>query len=560
LARRTFLLFLPLVALAMTEPADARLPGTPRPVLHEPIPPDAREDLALHVSLEGDLPAAIQTPSGLVSAPDPRHLPSASDAAYGAGDHDAFTPDRNTQRPEVGGYDEPFTPSTAPFKRLEAFDAVRSNYELYVRDPRLTPVTTSVPPALEDEAFYADLVVDVAPDRNVRIPSVGPGARIVRGRLGVGGDDVAFRVLHDGADNWFLQTPAVHGALRARLVLELAIARAAFGGQIADRGWGDLPLVVPLPDNVARDAAEARAAMGVSRQQRPREAIAKLVQYFRAFADSDDPPRGRGNVYLDLALSKKGVCRHRAFAFLVTAQSLGVPTRMVLNEAHAWVEVHDGVLWRRIDLGGAGHMANPASNDLPERAVYRPPPDAFSWPQNAERGEDMVADARARASALGSGGGPSSAGGAGEGDDSSSSSSPTFFPAAPPTGSAASGSGLLSPESSARDDRPPSVVTLVVDGANVHRGVPLHVRGEVRADGDPCAHVAVEVWLREADRADASKRPLRQLLLGMVATGDDGRFADGIVVPGGTALGDYDVVARTAGDPRCGRGASGLGP
>ena len=81
-------------------------------------------------------------------------------------------------------------------------------------------------------------------------------------------------------------------------------------------------------------------------------------------------------------------------AFLVTAQSLGIPTRMVLNEAHAWVEVHDGVLWRRIDLGGAGHMA-PASNAIPERAAYRPPPDSFSWPQNAQRGDDMVAEARA---------------------------------------------------------------------------------------------------------------------------------------------------------------------
>ena len=69
-------------------------------------------------------------------------------------------------------------------------------------------------------------------------------------------------------------------------------------------------------------------------------------------ASSNEPPTGHDDVYLDLALSQRGVCRHRAFAFLVTALHLGIPTRMVVNEAHAWVEVSDGTLWHRIDLGG----------------------------------------------------------------------------------------------------------------------------------------------------------------------------------------------------------------
>lgn len=553
---RRALLWVPIVALAVTGPAAA---GAPSPVLHEPIPADPREDLAMHVALDGDLPAAIQTPSGLVSAPDPRAPTSPSDAAYGANaDRSTFQPDRDTKRPEVTGYDEPFTPSTAPFKRLEAYDAVREDYQLYVRDPRLVALPPSTPPGADDEAFYADLVVDVGPGRSVRIPTVGAGARIVRGRLGVGADDVAFKVLRDGAENWYLQATGARGPVRARLVMELAIARAAFGGQMGDPSWNELLFVPPLPDNVARDAAEVRAAVGVSRAQRPREVISRMVQYFRGFADSDDPPRGKGSVYLDLALSKKGVCRHRAFAFLVTAQSLGVPTRLVLNEAHAWVEVHDGVLWRRIDLGGAGHMANPASSALPERAVYRPPPDVFSWPQNAERGDDMVADARARAAAAngvppGAGGG-SGAAASPTGGPASTSSSPAA------AGDAGGGGGNGSSASAAEhDDRPPSVLTLAVDDADAHRGLPLRVQGTVRADGEPCAHVAVEVWLRqrpieETPRAQALG--VRQVLLGTLATRDDGSFAGGIVVPGTTPLGDYDVVARTRGDGRCGSGAS----
>jgi transglutaminase-like putative cysteine protease len=378
----------------------------------------------------------------------------------------------------------------------------------------------------------------------VRIPSVGPGARIVRARLGLGADDLGFRVFRDGADNWFLQPssqsqPGVRAAsMRARLVMEIAVPRAAFGGPVGDPSWGDLLVVPPLPDNVAREAAVVSAALRVSRAMRPRAAVAKLVQYFRGFADSDDPPEGRGSVYLDLALSKKGVCRHRAFAFLVTAQSLGIPTRVVMNEAHAWVEVHDGALWRRIDLGGAGRMTSPAPSA--DRAPYAPLPDLFAWPRGAVRGDDMIAEARARGGGSPSG---SPAGGA-AGAASSSATAKAATPTAPT--SINSSSGLA-----AADDRPSTTVSLSVMASDAHRGQPLPVRGTVRADGDPCPHVAVEVLLR-----DPTTR--KTVLLGTLATGDDGSFAGGVVVPGSTALGDYDVVARTRSDTRyCGAAGAG---
>ena len=75
------------------------------------------------------------------------------------------------------------------------------------------------------------------------------------------------------------------------------------------------------------------------------------------------------------------------------------------------------------------------------------------------------------------------------------------------------------------------------------------MRGEVRAEGEPCVHAAVDLWLRDPKTA-------QMLRLGTVATGEDGSFGDGIVVPAGTPLGDYDVVARSHGDARCGEGES----
>jgi transglutaminase-like putative cysteine protease len=517
------------LAVSLTGPANAL---GQRPILHEPIPPDPREDLAMHVALDGELPAAIQTPSGIVGAPDPRAPPSRDKTNYGfTGDHSTFSPDRDTRRPDVSTYDDPFTPATAPFKRLEAFDAVRSDYTLYVRDERLAPLAFGAPPERDDDAFYADLVVDLSAGARVRIPTVGPGARIVRARLGVGAEDISFKAFRDGADNWFLQ-PALRVSRtppdRARLVMEVAIPRATFGGQIGDPSWGDLLFFPPLPDNVARDAKEVCTAVGVSRDLRPREAIARLVRYFRGFADSDEPPTGRRNVYLDLALSKKGVCRHRAFAFLVTAQSLGIPTRMAMNEAHAWVEVYDGKLWRRIDLGGAGHMSPPTFNALADRIPYSPPPDAFGWPPGSDRGDDVMAQARAQAES----GGVQRAALSGAGT-----------PASDP------GSAAASRASSERDDRPTSLLSIEVAQPDALRGSPVKIQGAVRAEDEPCPHVAVELWLRDVQTQ-------KKLFFGTLATGDDGTFSGGIVLPAGTPLGDYDVLAETSGDARCGAGST----
>ncbi len=76
----------------------------------------------------------------------------------------------------------------------------------------------------------------------------------------------------------------------------------------------------------------------------------------------------------------------------------------------------------------------------------------------------------------------------------------------------------------------------------------------MRAEGEACPHLAVELWLQDARTPSGPGQPApRTTLLGTLATDDEGAFAGGVVVPGSVALGDYDLVARTAGDSRCGR-------
>src|SRR5262249_39378907 len=95
-----------------------------------------------------------------------------------------------------------------------------------------------------------------------------------------------------------------------------------------------------------------------------------LVRYFRAF-EPGEIRQPTGNLYWDLASSQRGVCRHRSFAFMITANALGIPTRFVSNEAHAfaevWVPVHG---WLRIDLGGASNSFDVKNAE--EKSMYRP--------------------------------------------------------------------------------------------------------------------------------------------------------------------------------------------
>jgi transglutaminase-like putative cysteine protease len=506
------------------------------PILHEPIPPDTRDDLALGVALDGNLPAAVETPSGLVAAPDPRR-PLGRDEALGrfatlqghtfdTAAASRYVPDTDTRRPDTLPYDEPFKPSTAPFKRLVAFDAVDSAYRLVVRDPSLNPLAANdaVRGDGTEEQFFADLVVSPSSGHRVRIPSAGPGARIVHARFGSGPTDIGFKLWQDSAENWFIEANEP-----GRLVIELTVPRAAFGGEFGDPHQSDLHAPLP-PPNVLRDANRVAAAIGVGRTS-PRDTVKSLVAYFRSFTDSSERPAGKGNAYLDLALSRKGVCRHRAYAFTITALALGIPARMVMNEAHAWVEVFDGSLWRRIDLGGAGRtlLNSKEASEVP----YAPPPDPFAWPPDAERGGDLARRA---------GPGPAAPG-------APSARESEVDPGAPASTTSTTPAARIAPHPPASvtgypEGRSAATVTLEVVETDARRSEPLHVHGQVRTGADPCPRALVLFELRDA-RAGA------RVSLGALATDDAGAFSGVLVVPRGTAVGDYEVIAHTPGGPGC---------
>jgi hypothetical protein len=508
--------------LALSGVADAQAV-----VLHEFVAEDPKEDITFSATtLDGDLPAAIQTPSGVATAPDPRRPPK-NDHVYATSASDdsvdsTYEPDRDTRRPEVERYDDPFSPATAPFKRLHAYDAVDADYSLRVGHTELRTLGVGGALASGDEAFYGDLTVDLSPGAKVRVPTVGPGARVLRMSTN---PEVGVELLADGADNWFVRGKEKK---RVHLVLQLAIQRATFGSEFrSEVDWPELARFVQVPPASQRAAFEEVAkAIGVSRQDRPAQAVKKLVEYFRAFGPSEVAPKGRGDIYLDLALSKKGVCRHRSFAFLVTALHLGLPTRMVTNEAHAWVEVFDGQLWHRVDLGGAANELDDDSE--PGRPPYVPPPDPYTWPDQRDSGQDLVDRAR-RDQASNGNGGPNGNGSNGNGGNAGGAGPASTVPTSTPSS----------------HDGPGSEVTLETIDRDVRRGLPLRLVGSVKAGGSSCANVRVDITLK-------SDLLPQGAAVGSLSTNDQGRFDGSVVVPSDFGVGEYEIVVSTPGDARCG--------
>ncbi|MGC4093566.1 MAG: transglutaminase domain-containing protein [Polyangiaceae bacterium] len=524
---RALLLGFSWLALSVSSRADA-------PLLHEFIVPDAAEDLELgSMTPDGRMPAAQRTPSGIISAPGFLDSNAPRQIAYGGGatpdSIDAtFRLDRDTTEPSVVRYDDPFTPAVAPFKRLYAFDAVDAELGLFVHQRKLERL--SVGGGLPDgyDRFFGDLFVDLVPGVAVRIPSVAPGSKLLALRVE---PPLVLETQRDGAENWFV---VGHERKRVRLILDLAAPRAAFGSDFADASYADLAsLLTPLPTHARAAVNDVLTRLGLSRAVKPRDAVAALVAHFRSFAPSNELPNAQGGIalYTELTLDKKGVCRHRAFGFLLTALGLGVPARFVRNEAHAWVEVFDGRLWHRVDLGGAAQRF-----DLDTRAGAPPhvtPPDPYGWPEGNHGAESQVQTSQAAEPADRSGA-PRSVG---------SALPPNARPRPSSLPRPLASNGAPSAPRPSGDEQARASVDLQVEGADARRGALVHVSGRVRGPSGNCGFARVDIGLVE---------PFGTTLLGSVPTDQQGRFDSFVTIPFDIEVGERTLHASTPGAGACG--------
>lgn len=89
-----------------------------------------------------------------------------------------------------------------------------------------------------------------------------------------------------------------------------------------------------------------------------RRSITELIRFFQSFTsesidnfDLQKHPIGDDLLYAILQ-QRKGLCRHRTFAFMLVASYWGYPTRIAVNEVHAFIEIAFGQRWYPVELGG----------------------------------------------------------------------------------------------------------------------------------------------------------------------------------------------------------------
>lgn len=453
-----------------------------------------------------------------------------------------FAIDRDTTRPDRVSYEDPFTPTVVPFKRGVVYDTVTREGELAVREARLRAVPAAGALLPSDEHFHAAFTLQLSPGEKRSIPSVAPGARLVMAHSSPAAS-LSFAL--DSAENWYVRSTS---AGQFQVTLQLAVDRRVFGGDFREASWTELSRELPpLPAPVKQSALSVARELGVPEGVRPRAAVLQLVDHFRRFRPSDRRPQGRGlGLYRELALTARGICRHRSYAFMITALGLGIPTRAALNEAHAWVEVWDGELWHRIDLGGAAEELEMSQAGRPQHVMPRDP---FNWPSRAESGSSLAerrvdvreppaADAPGGEPALGSGGatardpaadvlGPPGTGTAEREDDA--------FEPDP-------GQPLLPeplPEAPAAPLRL-SKVTLSAGARNAERGKALLVSGRVLSGGRSCAGMSVQVDLSPPGSAGVP--------LGTLISDGAGNFSGRLIVPWSAPLGEHALSARAVGE------------
>jgi transglutaminase-like putative cysteine protease len=511
--------------------------------LHEDLPSPSERPTPMIGGGGSGNPAAFAAGDKVLPKPltdKPSAAPSKGEPVLGtpgfaADRQTSMKPDGNTGPDATLHYVSVFNPDVLPFKRMSALDGIADDYTLKIAHPVLTELTVGGTTDKTRDRFWGSVLIQLSPGTDVPLPSVAPDMRILSYEIK---PSIGLRFEKDGADNFYVRTDESSASGTYRLVF-LADADAGYfapslpvGGHytprlVAGMAPGELRPVVPAA--IARAAKRTLDHLVVDADMDLGIAFNRLVGFFRAFQAKPLPPTS-GDIYRDLCDSQAGVCRHRAFAFMVTANALGIPTRFVENEAHAFVEVwFPDRRWQRIDLGGSAPRMEVQGAD--NKTLHRPrSDDPFEKPPEYKQNytqlegdikgltQQQLADKhKSLSQSPASGTFDANAGGSGPGPD-------RILP----------DQGLPVVN---RDPRKPSPV-LIVTLADEHafRGDRVHVEGRVSVAGKGLPDHTVDVFLSPAGRGGAGS-----IALGRVATNPDGTFREDFVVPPTMGLASYDI-------------------
>ena len=288
-------------------------------------------------------------------------------------------PDSQTAVDMPTDFNATFNPTVAPYKRYDVKDALARDFSLVVADPSPVPIPIHQVTGSNRDQFSASIIVLAQKGISIPIPSVSARSRLLSY---VVRPPARVRFYKDSAENWTVKIPH-DGRFRIDFLVN------------APRSYFNSPVPLQWPSNrnlfaqkkvpaAVRDWAQTMLTwLGITRRQTLRSSLNKLVGYLRSFTLGPViQASGRRELLTKMFLSRRGVCRHRAYLMTLLAQSLGLPARYVTNETHAFTEIYlPKTGWRRVDLGGASpHIA--IRNAEGKQAHRVSSPDPFPSPQN----------------------------------------------------------------------------------------------------------------------------------------------------------------------------------
>jgi hypothetical protein len=540
-------------AAAATGLVVAQTGSRARPTLHEDLPALTGDKAQPTIGKQtpGANPSAISAgdktlvkPS-LDAKPTNPSEPVLGKGGFAADRQTSMKPDDNTGPDGTLQYVSVFNPDVLPFKRMSSFDAVGDDYTLHVARTVLTEIPVGgATDAKTRDRFWGDVLLELRPGVDIPLPSVAPDMRILSYEV-----KPKLRLIFskDGADNFYVRSEESGASGQYRLVFYADADAGYFAPSLPPRAFrvrdviANTPpeLKILMPQAVRANAQITLDKLGVDQSYDLGVAFNKLVAYFRAF-QAGEIKNPSGDIYRDLCDSQAGVCRHRAFAFAVTANALGIPTRYVQNEAHAFVEVWFPIRgWQRVDLGGAALRMNVTGAD--NKTLHRPraddpfhkPPEYKNQYTQLEGDIRGLTDQQKTDKKKGLDQSPASGAigqqGSGQGSNTAAPDRITPDPTLP---------------TKAQDPKKATPELLVTTAdTSVFRGDFIHVEGVVRVDGKGLPNHRVDVFLAPAGSGGEGS-----IGLGPAVTRPDGSFSADLPVPGTLDLARYEILLSSAED------------
>lgn len=260
---------------------------------------------------------------------------------------------------------EPFAPPVGTYKRRMVFshitDATDGTHHQFILSPSQEPCQRyDFPKPSSEHALHRSALLYIQPDEThlCDLPSDSADMRVIRLHAH---ETISGKATHDLE---ILECPNQILMIRApdtkRYTIEYETA-SYHDGSIPKSAEFFETLQATSPD-LLTPTQQAMMRQIIARvpaltDLNARRNIAELIQYFQSFTSESidnfdlQMPFGDDLLYAILQ-QKKGLCRHRTFAFMLVASYWGYPTRIVVNEVHAFIEIALGQRWYPVELGG----------------------------------------------------------------------------------------------------------------------------------------------------------------------------------------------------------------